>query len=62
MTDRAVHPGSIEAGFDARSHGAATTATPDSVPSQLGALSSLHTSGAISDDEFARAKERVLDG
>jgi len=28
----------------------------------LGALSVLHVSGAISDDEFARAKKRVLDG
>jgi len=62
MTDRTVHPGSIEAGSDVPSLGAGRTSPPESVPSQLGALSVLHVSGAISDDEFARAKKRVLDG
>jgi len=32
----------------------------ESITSQLATLSSLKASGAISDDEFARAKQRVL--
>ena len=35
---------------------------PESVPTQLGALAALHDSGAISDNEFVRAKKRVLGG
>jgi len=34
----------------------------ESITSQLATLSSLKESGAISDDEFARAKQRVLGG
>ncbi|WP_411698467.1 SHOCT domain-containing protein [Conyzicola sp.] len=32
----------------------------ESIPSQLATLSSLYRSGAISDEEFTRAKNRVL--
>ena len=64
MTALAVNPGSPRGGGDVapRIRGAETIATPESVPSQLGALSSLHLSGAISDDEFTRAKKKVLGG
>jgi len=34
----------------------------ESITSQLATLSSLKASGAISDDEFARAKQQVLGG
>ena len=64
MTARAVKPGSQQGGRDVppRNRGAGPVAAPESVPSQLGALSSLHISGAINDDEFAQAKKKVLGG
>lgn len=39
---------------------AVATAPAESITSQLATLSSLKASGAISDDEFARAKQKVL--
>jgi hypothetical protein len=64
MTARAVNPTSQHdgRGAPARIHGSGTAAATESVPSQLGALSSLHIAGAISDDEFAQAKKKVLGG
>lgn len=64
MTARAVNRGSNPAGRGVPPKGQRTglATTTESVPSQLGALSSLHISGAISDDEFAQAKKRVLGG
>jgi hypothetical protein len=64
MTARAVNrsPQLASRGVAAKTDGAGTGATEESVTSQLVTLSSLHTSGAISDDEFAQAKKKVLGG
>lgn len=45
---------------DGHAAGAARTAPAESVTSQLATLSSLRQAGAISDDEFTRAKQQVL--
>jgi hypothetical protein len=64
MTARAVNPGSQHDGrtLAPTIYGAGSAAATESVPSQLGALSSLHIAGVISDDEFAQAKRKVLGG
>jgi len=41
---------------------AAAPVAAESITSQLATLSSLKASGAISDEEFARAKQQVLGG
>lgn len=50
--------------YNAQAHTAQTqpVAPVESITSQLATLSSLKASGAISDDEFARAKQQVLGG
>jgi hypothetical protein len=50
--------------YPAQAHTAQTqpVAPVESITSQLATLSSLKASGAISDDEFARAKQQVLGG
>jgi hypothetical protein len=51
--------GELVGGVIAATDGAAST---DDLPTQIAKLKDLHTAGALSDEEFAAAKQRLLSG
>jgi uncharacterized protein HemX len=54
---------SVERGQDGRGHGQPVAASAEpSMSDQLTQLSRLHREGALSDEEFAAAKSRLLGG
>lgn len=60
MTARAVGRGTDRSAPAPPAESGAQASPAESITAQLATLSSLRETGAISDDEFARAKNRVL--